>query len=188
MRPYTEAEERWIKTHAIECKDNFELAEKFNREFEPKRSMQGIKKKKSELLPNHKYPHSGGVVKGKGFSVTARPIGSERKVGGYTYVKVGDTPISKNYTTKDIRDNWVQKHRYIYEQHFGKIPPKHHVIFLDGNTDNFDITNLYCISMKAQTIMVRNRWFSDNPDITLAAIKYCELQNALNTKGEQKGG
>lgn len=184
MRAYTETELQWIKDHVSECKHNFELTEKFNKEFELKRTHQAIASLKRRICPDHIYPHSGGVEKGKGFSVTARPIGSERKVGGYTYIKVGSKPISKDYTTKEIRENWVQKQRYIYEQHYGKIPPKHHIVFLDGNTNNFDITNLYCISMKAQTVMMRNGWFSDNPDITLTAIKYCELQDAL--KGERR--
>lgn len=184
MKAYTDAEILWIKNHIAECKNNLELAEKFNKEFNTNRSWLGLKKLKSRILPEHQYPHSGGVDKGKGFSVTARPIGSERKVGGYTYVKVGNNPISKDYTTEDIRENWVQKQRLIYERHYGKIPPKHHIVFLDSNTDNFEIANLYCISMKAQTMMMRNGWFSENPDITLAAIKYCELQNALKERSE----
>ena len=155
------------------------MTEKFNAVFEPKRSFQGIKKLKKQILPNHQYPHSGGKVAGEGFSVTARPVGSERKVGGYTYVKIGDSPLSKNFTTKQLRENWVQKQRLIYEKHKGKIPPKHYIVFLDGDRENFDIDNLYCCEKKIIAMMGRNGWFSDNAEITLTAIKLCELQFAL---------
>ena len=181
---YTEAELEWVKTHIGECKNSLELTEKFNSVFEQKRTLQAIKGMKNYRFPNHHYGHSGGKKKGKGFSVTARPVGSERVVGGYTYIKIGNKPISKNFTTSDIRENWVQKQRYIYETQRGKIPPKHTVVFLDGNRENFDIENLYCVHRRIIVTMGRNGWWSDNPQITLTAIKWCELHFAL--KGESQ--
>lgn len=82
-----------------------------------------------------------------------------------------------------FKENWVQKHRYIYEQQHGEIPNDHIIIFLDGNKTNFSINNLYCISRKIHAVMNKNRWFSENPDLTLTAIKWCELFYAL--KGNQ---
>ena len=41
---------------------------------------------------------------------------------------------------------YVHKHRLIYEQHFGKIPKGMIVIFADGNSANFEPSNLKCIS------------------------------------------
>lgn len=43
---------------------------------------------------------------------------------------------------------WRLIHRVIWEQHHGPIPSKHIVTFKDGNTLNWDISNLECISMK----------------------------------------
>ena len=37
-------------------------------------------------------------------------------------------------------------HRVVWEQHHGPIPPKHVVRFKDGNTMNWDISNLEMIS------------------------------------------
>lgn len=40
------------------------------------------------------------------------------------------------------------KHRVVWEQCKGKIPKAHNIIFIDGDTDNFNIDNLKCISNK----------------------------------------
>lgn len=47
------------------------------------------------------------------------------------------------------------KHRYVWESHNKKkVPKKHKIIFKDGNTQNFEISNLECISYKE--LMLRN--------------------------------
>ena len=51
----------------------------------------------------------------------------------YAYIKIKD---------KD----WRLMHRVVWEQHHGPIPPKHVVKFKDGNTMNWDISNLEMIS------------------------------------------
>lgn len=40
----------------------------------------------------------------------------------------------------------ILKNRFVWQQHFGAIPEGHNIIFRDGNTENFDIDNLECIS------------------------------------------
>lgn len=80
---------------------------------------------------------------------------------------------------KRRKEDWVDKHRLIYEQHYGKIPNDSMVIFLDGDHTNFDPENLYCIDRKIHIIMVYNKWYTTNRDNTLAAIKWCELYYTL---------
>lgn len=75
----------------------------------------------------------------------------------------------------DSEHGWVNKARYIYEQAFGKIPKDHQVVFLDGNKQNFELSNLYCIPVQYMLMMNRNHWFTTNRDLTLTAIKLCEL-------------
>lgn len=60
----------------------------------------------------------------------------------YIYIKVAE------------RSRLVAKHRYIYEQYFGKIRHGYSVIFLDGNNTNFDIENLKAVSR--QELMLLN--------------------------------
>lgn len=60
-----------------------------------------------------------------------KPIGSEyTKPDGMVMIKVAP-------------NKWEYKQRYIYEQYYGiKVKDNEHIIFLDGNKNNFNIDNL----------------------------------------------
>ena len=84
-----------------------------------------------------------------------REIGSERiNVDGYVEIKVGEP------------NKWDLKHRVVYEEHYGEIPEGYTVIFLDGNKQNLDISNLKLISRKELLVMNRKRLFTSDRDIT----------------------
>ena len=51
------------------------------------------------------------------------------------------------------QNKWVQRNRYVWEQHFGKIPKGMFVIHLDGNFLNDDIGNLGLVT-KSQSIYI----------------------------------
>lgn len=178
---YSEEEEKWLKENVSNFINSVELTKVFNEQFKSNRSAATIKSKIHRLLPEHKYGHSGGKKKGFGSSVTASPIGTESWKGGYLYVKCADNPLPKNFTTADLRKNWVAKHRMLWQKAHGAIPRGGIIIFLDGDRSNFSLDNLYCTNKKTTTAMIRNKWFSENPDITLTAIKWCELHYALTT-------
>lgn len=90
-----------------------------------------LKSMHSTSTSNQIEPHS----KKGNIPHNTKPIGTERiSKEGYTEVK----------TTE--RGRWEMKHNIIYKQHFGEIPPAHVVSFKDKNKQNFDITNLECIS------------------------------------------
>jgi hypothetical protein len=73
-----------------------------------------------------------------------KEVGSERiDEDGYTYIKIAE------------HTRWVLKHRYIYEQHHGKLEPHMIVTFRDKNISNFEIENLEAIT-KVEN-MERNR-------------------------------
>ena len=91
-----------------------------------------------------------------------RPIGSERiDKDGYILIKMQDG--HKN-------NNWIKKHRYLYEQAYGKIPKGHKVIFADGNNRNFDLDNLVLITDAEGLIMNRNKLFKKDKDLTKAGV------------------
>lgn len=73
-----------------------------------------------------------------------KPLGYERicKKDGYTYMKVEGKP------------KLVLKQRYIYAQKYGKIPFNHAILFKDGNKQNFELSNLECVSR--EELMARN--------------------------------
>lgn len=70
-----------------------------------------------------------------------------------------------------------------YESVVGElIPDGHSVVFLDGNTNNWEKSNLYHISNATRMKMLRRNWFSDNAEHTLSAIKICELETMIKAK------
>ena len=102
---------------------------------------------------------------------------SERK-NGYLWVKVNDVKGSRK--DRSTSENWIQKQRLVWSQTYGEIPKGHQIVFLDQNRSNFDIDNLYCLNQCAMTRMIRNGWFTTDRELTLTAIKLCELHHALN--------
>lgn len=89
-----------------------------------------------------------------------REIGEERiSKDGYIEMKIQDGCLN---------NNWVYKHRYIYEQHYGKIPDGYNIIFLDGNKLNLDPSNLKAVSKAEDLIMNNNGLFTKDKDITLS--------------------
>ena len=102
-----------------------------------------------------------------------RPIGAETIYGGFTFVKVTDKHLGNFY------DNWELKQRVLWKQWYGEIPPKHQIIFLNQDRTDFSKENLFCVSSAINAIMVRNGWYSTNREVTLTAIKWCELHFAL---------
>ena len=86
-----------------------------------------------------------------------RYSGSKPDDLGYLHIKVCDGKGNKN---------WIPKHRYIYEQHHGKIPPGHKVIFADGDRFNFDIDNLILVSESEELLMNRHNLRFEDKELT----------------------
>lgn len=107
--------------------------------------------------------------------VNHRPVGSERvSKDGYLQIKVAEP------------DKWQQKNVYIYEQHYGKIPKGHKVIFLDGNNRNFDINNLALVSNSVMMRLNHNHRISKNPEITTTNITLTKLENVIRERKRGK--
>lgn len=114
------------------------------------------------------------------------PIGTERvNKQGYTLVKVADTK-GEHGNSQTYHDNWKFKQVLVWEQHYGPVPDGYNVIFLDGDRSNFDIGNLSCIPTRYMGTLAANKWYTGNPDITSAAIKWCEFNEIIGDvlKGE----
>ena len=105
------------------------------------------------------------------------PIGSIRKSQTGTYIKVME--VKNQHISGYAEPYWLPLQKKIYQDVYGEIAPGQMVCFLDGNSKNFDIDNLYCIDRKISVIMSRNHWWTSNRENTLTAIKWCELHYAL---------
>ena len=76
-----------------------------------------------------------------------REVGSERvNADGYIEIKVAEP------------SKWRLKHRYVWEQAHGPIPPSHNVQFRDHNPLDCRLENLYLISKAAQLKTENSLW------------------------------
>ena len=85
-----------------------------------------------------------------------RPVGSERidAKDHYLYIKVAEP------------NKWQLKHRYLYEQKYGKIPKGYNLIFADGDKYNFDLDNLVLVSNAELLIMNKKGLYKKNKKLT----------------------
>lgn len=103
-----------------------------------------------------------------------KPVGHERiSQSGYVEVKVRMRP-----SRTDCNDNFVAKHRLIWEQLHGPIPEGSVVIFKDGNKRNFDPGNLALITKAQRLQMTRRGLFSSDPELTEVGIAIAKVQTA----------
>ena len=88
-------------------------------------------------------------------------IGTERKQNNYIYIKT--------------EDGWHSKQQVLYEEVYGKVQEHSMVIFLDGNSDNFDIDNLMAIDKRINVIMNIYKLPRNSKEQTIASIQTAAL-------------
>ena len=101
--------------------------------------------------------------------------------------KIGDEVIKNGVPAVVVNLNYGDpqykriefKRRVVWERLHGEIPKDHRIIHLDGNQMNCDPSNLYCVPAKFVPILSHNHWWSENPELTRTAIKWCELFYAI---------
>ncbi len=93
-----------------------------------------------------------------------RPIGSERiSKDGYIEIKIKES------------NEFVLKHRWLWEQKNGKIPKDKILIFLDGNKLNLDLDNLALISRNENLTMNSNKLRYQYKELTKAGINLAKV-------------
>lgn len=71
------------------------------------------------------------------------------------------------------------RRRVVWEKLHGEIPSDHCIVCLDGNPMNCEPANLYCMPIRFRPLIAKNRWWFGNAELTLTAIKWCELFYAI---------
>lgn len=130
---------------------------------------------KGKKMPPYQYKRCNPTMFKKGnIPANRRPIGSERiDKNGYVLIKIQDGHKNKN---------WIRKHRYLYEQAYGKIPVGHKVIFADGNNRNFELDNLVLISDAEELIMNRNNLFKQDKELTKTGVTVARVLDKVNKR------
>jgi hypothetical protein len=93
---------------------------------------------------------------------------------GFIFIKVPREEKQHN--------GWIPKHQRIWEQANGHIPPRHLVIFADGNKSNFALNNLLLVTRREFAFMNNSGLLSHNPEITKTAAALAKLNIALSDK------
>ena len=162
---YTVEQDKWL----IENYPNLgriKATKEFNKIFNTNRNVNGIKirclrlglkvsdERKSKIpIENSGNYHKPGTIVEKGH--------------GYLFIK-------------NTNGKWEQLQRFVYSNNNGCIPKDHIIVFLDGNKQNFEPSNLAAIPRKYSSIMTKNNFWSDFSEITKSGIKWCELYDALS--------
>lgn len=163
---FNEQHKKWIKENAIGV-NNEELTEMFNKKFNMKLKVSQIKKFKN-------FHHISSGLKNISYK-----IGSERVQSDYVLIKIAEPNV------------WIEKHRYIYEKKYGKIPKGYKVIFADRNNRNFNLDNLLLVSNSEALILNINKLIYENPKLTKTGViisKLIDKTNKLNRKNLKQGG
>ena len=102
------------------------------------------------------------------------------KRGSIRAVDQKDKPPRMMIKIHDGHEGWMPLARYVYTWHNGPIPEDGIIIFLDGDSTNCHISNLYCATpLLARQINNNVHYKSHNAEITKTLIKYYELRNAM---------
>ena len=174
---YTETEIEWVREKQ-DTMTRAKLAEAFNEKFGASVTRYSISDLCTKQLGLHRTSNDGCYGKKEKEEL---PIGTIRKSQTGTYIKVAD--CKNAHISGYQKPYWLPLQEKIYQDVHGEIEKGKMVCFLDGNTENFDIDNLYCIDRKISCVMSANQWWTKDREHTLTAIKWCELHYALK-KGE----
>lgn len=146
-------------------KTSFELAQLFNNEFNRSITPKQIRRWKQN---NRIRSEVNTKFKSGKEHLNYKPIGSETTVNvngkKITFVKIREPNI------------WERKQRYLYEKNIGKIPEGNRVIFLDGNTNNFNLNNLSLVSKKEQQTMCLFSLYFNDKELTKTGLLITKLK------------
>lgn len=98
-----------------------------------------------------------------------RPVGSERiTVDGFVEIKVKEPNV------------WRPKQRVLWEQEHGSIPKGHVVIFLDGNKQNMELSNLRLITQEENAYLNKNGLRFDDRDLTETGLNLTKIMTKVH--------
>ena len=172
---FTAEQEAWLRDHYHAAHTYAELTEQFNAAFGTNRNRGMIADKCTKRMGLRGKINSG---KYGNKAKEQAPIGTLRKSQTATYIKVRMVERGKHISGYAF-PYWMPLQRKIWEDANGEIPDGYMVVFLDTDTENFDINNLYPINRPIAAHMAVNGWWSCDPEQTMTAIRWCEHYYAI---------
>ena len=103
------------------------------------------------------------------------------------FIKSVDEGTIRLETVKGVKfyrmktqNGWKPAGRAVWEQHNGPIPKGYKIIYLDGNSLNYDISKLAAVNSQVQYQVICHKSYKlGDPELTKTLIQYYELRNAL---------
>lgn len=147
-------------------------------------------KKQSEFMSPEAIERTKSTRFHKGhLPPNTKPVGYERiNVNGYIEVKIKMRPSHPS-----CNDNFVPKHRLVWEQANGPIPEGHIITFKDGNKLNTDLENLMLISQADNAVMNKCGLRTTDPEAAESAVliskvkrKQYELKRKLKKQSKRQ--
>lgn len=129
---------------------------------------------KGKSMPAHPNSKKTQFKKGQ------RPV-NHHKVGTEVVVKEGY--ISVKVAEPNV---WKLKHRIVYEEHYGKIPPSHVIILKNGNKKDTRIENLTLISRAQLAILNKNNLLDVSPELIDTSVAVVDLMLGIGKKRRKK--
>lgn len=110
-----------------------------------------------------------------------KPIGYERlSRDGYIEVKVKMRPSNPK-----CNDNFVPKHKLVWEAANGPVPEGCIVVFKDGNKQNVSLENLACITRGQNAVMNQAHIRCDNPEAFDACLAMADIKSAVSRRKKE---
>lgn len=114
-----------------------------------------------------------------------KPIGYERlSKSGYIEVKVKMRPTALP-DGKRCNDNFVPKHKLVWEAANGPVPDDCVIAFKDGNRQNVSLENLACITRKQNAVLNHAHIRCDNPDAFEACLAMADIKSAVSKRKKE---
>lgn len=161
---YTDEMDSWLKDHYLSYESADDATSAFNKAFGTTRAPAAVASHCSRTLGLRRK--STRFKKGT-VSKCTKPIGtiSARQRGDW--IKTGND---------GKKSDWIRLQRFVWEQHYGKVPDGYCVIPLNGDAHDCSIENLTAIDRRATPTMAKYEWWKiDNPEIKRTAVQWCNL-------------
>lgn len=180
---YTEEEREWLRVNCANATSFRDLTDRFNKQFGWVLKIETIRDYCHKRLKIKNSRGAALTAYKKGCNGRRLPIGTIRKSQTCTYIKVMES--GKQMSAYSLPD-WVPYQKYLWEQAYGKIKNDEYVCFLDGDTDNFALSNLAVINRKISARLAKRGWYTENAEVTKTGIIFCKLESEIKNKEREK--
>lgn len=179
---YAPEHDEWLRENYSKFDSYDDLTISFNRIFNTHRGKTSVAEHCTKRLKLGGMPNPTTYGKKPKEQL---PIGTIRKSQTAIYIKVQDLPTDGTVHISGYAEPyWLPLQKKIYQDRYGEIQPDQMICFLDGNSDNFELDNLYPITRQISAVMSKNKWWTNSKQHTLTAIKWCELYYVLKNVKE----